>query len=160
MKDNQHIVTAFDDDLSELNISLQNLGKMAITQFELSIDALATQHQNTLDKIIKDDVNLDDLEAAIHEKAFEIIAVRSPLAQDLRHVLVALKIATILERTGEPAQPFSFKHAIIEKKLRILGRTGITDVMRSAPFEAVPASGFKPEGPQPVVAHPAWASVP
>ena len=58
MKDNQHIVTAFDDDLSELNISLQNLGKMAITQFELSIDALATQHQNTLDKIIKDDVKL------------------------------------------------------------------------------------------------------
>ena len=64
MKDNQHIVTAFDDDLSELNTSLQNLGKMAITQFELSIDALATQHQNTLDKIIKYDVNLDDLEAA------------------------------------------------------------------------------------------------
>ena len=42
VKDNQHIVAAFDDDLSELNISLQNLGKMAITQFELSIDALAT----------------------------------------------------------------------------------------------------------------------
>ena len=113
MKDNQHIVTAFDDDLSELNISLQNLGKMAITQFELSIDALATQHQNTLDKIIKDDVNLDDLEAAIHEKAFEIIAVRSPLAQDLRNVLVALKIATILERTGDYARNIANRTKVI-----------------------------------------------
>ena len=50
MKDNKHIVTAFDDDLAELNISLQSLGKMAITQFELSIDALATQIQQSHDK--------------------------------------------------------------------------------------------------------------
>jgi len=94
MEDKQHIITAFDDDLAELNSSLQDLGRLAITQFELAIDALATQHQSTLNQIIGDDVKLDELEAAIHEKALEVIALRSPRAQDLRHVLVALKIAT------------------------------------------------------------------
>ena len=51
------------------------------------------------------------------------------------------------KRMRKPAQLFSFKHVSFDKKLRILGRTGITDVMSSAPFEAVPANnGFKPEG--------------
>ena len=58
------------------------------------------------------------------------------------------------KRMRKPAQLFSFKHVSFDKKLRILGRTGITDVMSSAPFEAVPASGFKPDGePHSVVAH-------
>jgi phosphate transport system protein len=113
MEDKQHIITAFDDDLAELNSSLQDLGTLAITQFELAIDALATQHQSTLNQIIGDDVKLDELEAAIHEKALEVIALRSPRAQDLRHVLVALKIATILERTGDYARNIANRTKVI-----------------------------------------------
>ena len=113
MEDKQHIITAFDDDLAELNSSLQDLGRLAITQFELAIDALATQHQSTLNQIIGDDVKLDELEAAIHEKALEVIALRSPRAQDLRHVLVALKIATILERTGDYARNIANRTKVI-----------------------------------------------
>jgi phosphate transport system protein len=113
MEDKQHIITAFDDDLAELNSSLQDLGILAITQFELAIDALATQHQSTLDQIISDDAKLDELEAAIHEKALEVIALRSPRAQDLRHVLVALKIATILERTGDYARNIANRTKVI-----------------------------------------------
>ena len=113
MEDKQHIITAFDDDLAELNSSLQDLGRLAITQFELAIDALATQHQSTLNQIISDDVKLDELEAAIHEKALEVIVLRSPRAQDLRHVLVALKIATILERTGDYARNIANRTKVI-----------------------------------------------
>ena len=113
MEDKQHIITAFDDDLAELNSSLQDLGRLAISQFELAIDALATQHQTTLDQIISDDVKLDEIEAAIHEKALEVIALRSPRAQDLRHVLVALKIATILERTGDYARNIANRTKVI-----------------------------------------------
>ncbi|MDB4852380.1 phosphate signaling complex protein PhoU [Alphaproteobacteria bacterium] len=113
MEDKQHIITAFDDDLAELNSSLQDLGILAITQFELAIDALATQHQSTLNQIISDDAKLDELEAAIHEKALEVIALRSPRAQDLRHVLVALKIATILERTGDYARNIANRTKVI-----------------------------------------------
>ena len=44
MEDQQHISTAFDKDLSALNAMVQELGSLAITQFETAIDALATQH--------------------------------------------------------------------------------------------------------------------
>ena len=101
MEDQQHISTAFDKDLLTLNEMVRELGSLAIVQFETAIDALATQHMETLDQVISNDAKLDDLEAAIHEKAVEVIALRAPHAMDLRQVLVALKIATTLERTGD-----------------------------------------------------------
>ena len=113
MEDQQHISTAFDKDLSALNAMVQELGSLAITQFETAIDALATQHLATLDQIISNDAKLDDLEAAIHEKAVEVIALRSPHAKDLRQVLVALKIATILERTGDYARNIANRTKVI-----------------------------------------------
>ena len=58
-----HIITAFDEDLNELNNQVQKLGRLAVNQFVLSIDALATQHEQTLTKILADDVKLDALEA-------------------------------------------------------------------------------------------------
>ena len=108
-----HIITAFDEDLNELNNQVQKLGRLAVKQFDLSIDALATQHEQTLSKIVADDVKLDTLEAEIHEKALEILAVRSPHAGELRYVLAALKIATILERTGDYARNIANRTRVI-----------------------------------------------
>ena len=113
MQKSTHIITAFDEDLNELNNQVQKLGRLAVKQFDLSIDALATQHEQTLSKIVADDVKLDTLEAEIHEKALEIIALRSPHAGDLRYVLVALKIATILERTGDYARNIANRTRVI-----------------------------------------------
>lgn len=113
MEDQQHISTAFDKDLLALNEMVQELGSLAIVQFETAIDALATQHIETLDQVISNDAKLDDLEAAIHEKAVEVIALRAPHAKDLRQVLVALKIATILERTGDYARNIANRTKVI-----------------------------------------------
>ena len=113
MEDQQHISTAFDKDLLALNEMVQELGSLAIVQFETAIDALATQHIETLDQVISNDAKLDDLEAAIHEKAVEVIALRAPHARDLRQVLVALKIATILERTGDYARNIANRTKVI-----------------------------------------------
>lgn len=113
MERRTHIITAFDQDLNELNEQVQKLGRLAVKQFNLSIDALATQHEQTLSKILDGDAKLDTLEAEIHEKALEIIALRSPHASDLRHVLVALKIATILERTGDYARNIANRTRVI-----------------------------------------------
>ncbi|MDA0332541.1 MAG: phosphate signaling complex protein PhoU [Proteobacteria bacterium] len=113
MEEQQHISTAFDKDLLALNEMVQALGSLAIAQFETAIDALATQHVKTLDQIISNDAKLDDLEATIHEKALEVIALRSPHAKDLRQVLVALKIATILERTGDYARNIANRTKVI-----------------------------------------------
>ena len=109
----QHISSAFHRDLTDLNELLQNLGNLACNQFEKAIDGLATQNEKDLDEIITGDVVLDELEATIHEKAIEVMAPRSPRAKDLRYVLVALKVATILERTGDYARNIANRTKVI-----------------------------------------------
>ena len=114
MDSQKHISSAFDKDLTTLNDALQLLGKMAHRQFEAAINGLATQSDSDLDDIINGDAALDSLEAEIHEKAVEVIAIRSPLAKDLRYVLVALKVATILERIGDYARNIANRTKVIK----------------------------------------------
>ena len=99
--ENSHIVSAFDDDLNNLNMRIEQLGNMAKERFVMALDAIATQDEKAIDQIIKGDYELDVLEAEINKTAFEIIALRSPRASDLRRVIVASKIARIFERVGD-----------------------------------------------------------
>ena len=114
MDSQKHISSAFDQDLTDLNDALQQLGEMACQQFEAAINGLAMQSDANLDDIINGDAALDALEAEIHEKAVEVIAIRSPRAQDLRYVLVALKAATILERIGDYARNIANRTKVIK----------------------------------------------
>ncbi len=113
MDTQKHISSAFDQDLTILYDSLQQLGQLACQQLEGAIDGLATQNEAALDKVIKGDAALDQLEADIHEKAIEVIAIRSPRAKDLRHVLVALKVASILERMGDYSRNIANRTKVI-----------------------------------------------
>ena len=124
MDSQKHISSAFDQDLTTLNAALQQLGEMAHRQFEAAINGLATQIDSDLDDIINGDAALDSLEAEIHEKAVEVIAIRSPRAKDLRYVLVALKVATILERIGDYARNIANR----TKAIKVAGTENIPSV--------------------------------
>jgi len=109
----QHINSAFDQDLITLNEQVGELARLAGIQFENAIDALATQNEDQLNAVINGDKALDELEAQINEKALEVIAIRAPRAADLRHVLVALKVAAILERIGDYARNIANRAKVI-----------------------------------------------
>ena len=93
----EHIMTSFDNDLNNLNNNLLELGSLATQQFINSIDNLSTQDEKLINQLILKDKDLDELDQKIQQLGFEIIALRSPQAEDLRRVIVALKISTILE---------------------------------------------------------------
>ena len=113
MDTQKHISSAFDQDLAILNDTLQKLGDLACRQFEGAIEGIATQNEANLDRVIKGDAALDALEAEINEKVMEVITLRSPRAEDLRYVLVALKVAGILERTGDYARNIANRTKVI-----------------------------------------------
>ena len=113
MDKQKHISSAFDQDLTTLNDALQKLGDLACWQFESAIEGIATQHEADLDKVINGDAALDALEAEINAKVIEVITLRSPRAEDLRYVLVALKVATILERMGDYARNIANRTKVI-----------------------------------------------
>jgi phosphate transport system protein len=109
----KHIVSSFDRDLSELNQMVARLGGMAEQQLAASIDALETRAADKLDGIIGFDTTLDDLEFAINDRALEVIAMRSPMATDLRRIVAALKVGAVLERIGDYAKNIAKRTKVI-----------------------------------------------
>ena len=96
----EHIISAFDDDLNELDTLITKMGSLAFSQFIAVTDGMANEEAN-LKSLIKNDKKIDQLESEIYNKTVEIIAIRSPQANDLRRIITAPKIATFLERIGD-----------------------------------------------------------
>ena len=96
----EHINAAFDEDLDELDKLVTTMGNLALSQFVAVIDGLADESVE-LQSLISNDKKIDQLETEIYNKTVEIIAIRSPQANDLRRIITAPKIASFLERIGD-----------------------------------------------------------
>ncbi len=110
---NDHIITAFDEDLNDLNASVAQLAGLAEMQFKAVLDIMETKDLQNIDQIIANDIELDTLQAAISDQALQIIALRGPMADDLRRVVAALRVASMLERIGDYTKN-------IAKRLRVV----------------------------------------
>ena len=113
MEEKTHISTAFDRDLEDLNAKMLALGNLAIDQFTAAIELLATQDVEKLEKLIANDDVIDDLEAEIHERSLQIIALRAPRAEDLRIVMVMMRVAAIFERIGDYSRNIANRGKVI-----------------------------------------------
>jgi phosphate transport system protein len=110
-----HIVKAYDDDLASLTSMLAQMGGLAEEQLARSIDALARRDTKLADRVIQADEKLDAMEVAVEEKAILTIAKRQPMARDLRVIMVAIRIASDLERIGDLAKNIAKRsHAIYD----------------------------------------------
>jgi phosphate transport system protein len=110
-----HIVKAYDDDLALLKSMLSEMGGLAEEQLARSIDALVRRDTKLADAVVLADEKIDALEVAIEEKAVLTIAKRQPMAKDLRNVMVAIRIASDIERIGDLAKNIAKRaHAIYD----------------------------------------------
>lgn len=109
----EHIVSSFDRDLAELNQMVALLGGMAEQQFAAAIDALENRNASSIETIITKDGELDQLEKDLNDRAIEVIATRAPMATDLRRILSAVKIASVLERVGDYAKNIAKRSLVI-----------------------------------------------
>ncbi|MEO5598269.1 MAG: phosphate signaling complex protein PhoU [Novosphingobium sp.] len=96
-----HTVKAFDEDITRLRGLIAEMGGLAEVALGESIDALVRGDNVLADAIIARDKQIDALEAEIDKLAIRVIALRAPMADDLREVIAALKIAGVLERIGD-----------------------------------------------------------
>jgi len=101
MNMNSHIVTSFADDLESLSADILRMGGLAEAMIMDACNAVAKGDLETARKTVLQDREVDALEAAIEQRITTILALRQPMAQDLREVLAALKIANDLERVGD-----------------------------------------------------------
>jgi phosphate transport system protein len=99
----RHISTAFDNDLDELDRMVGKIGNLALSQYIAVIDGLG-RTDDDLKSLIANDRLIDNIETDIYNKTVEIIALRAPQANDLRHIIIAPKIASFFERIGDYAK--------------------------------------------------------
>ena len=100
----QHTVSAFDEDLGRLADDVGRLGELAAGEVADAISALAGRDAALARQVIERDPNLDSLELQIEERAVRLVAIRQPVAVDLRRALAAMKMAGNLERCGDLAK--------------------------------------------------------
>jgi phosphate transport system protein len=99
-----HTVSAYDKELENLRSSIARMGGLAEAQIAGAIDALFKRSADRAAQIVAGDQALDSLEIAIEKDAISILARRQPMASDLREIVSALKMSSILERIGDYAK--------------------------------------------------------
>lgn len=99
-----HIVKSFDDDLNQLVSTIAEMAGLAERQLADSISAMMRRDEQLASRVIEQDEGLDILEENIDGQVVRMLALRQPQAIDLRAIVVALKIASDLERVGDYAK--------------------------------------------------------
>jgi phosphate transport system protein len=99
-----HTTKVFDSDLIKLTQMVAQMGGLAQKQITDAIDALVRRDAALASQVIAADPKIDDLQRQIEEKAVETIALRQPMAIDLRALVAMLRIAGDLERIGDLAK--------------------------------------------------------
>ncbi|MBI2260389.1 MAG: phosphate signaling complex protein PhoU [Caulobacterales bacterium] len=97
----QHTVKAYGDELDQLTAEVARMGGLAEAQVADAIESVARRDVALGRAVIERDHKLDALHREIEKKAIRLIALRQPVASDLRRTLSAMKLATDLERTGD-----------------------------------------------------------
>lgn len=100
----QHTVTAYGDELEALTAEVARMGGLAEAQVTAAIDSVARRDVALAQSVMEKDARLDAMQHDIERKAIRLIALRQPMASDLRKALAAMKIAVDLERTGDLAK--------------------------------------------------------
>ncbi len=97
----EHTVKAFDEDITRLRGLISEMGGLAEVALQEAMDALVKGDNELADKVVKGDKKIDALESEVDKLAVRVIALRAPMADDLREVIAALKIAGVVERIGD-----------------------------------------------------------
>src|SRR5512132_4035813 len=100
----EHIVKSFDDQLRRLENLIAEMGGLAEAQLADAIDAMSKRDLDKAARVTADDQRIDDLELLVDQEAIAMLALRQPMAKDLREIVGALRAASMLERIGDYAK--------------------------------------------------------
>ncbi|WP_042690249.1 phosphate signaling complex protein PhoU, partial [Azospirillum sp. B506] len=96
-----HTIAAFDAELTALRGTIDRMGELVERQVALALDSLAGPDADIAGEVLKGDAEIDRLEAEVEAMTVRLLALRQPMAKDLREIVAALKIASNLERMGD-----------------------------------------------------------
>jgi phosphate transport system protein len=114
----EHTVKAFDDDITGLRGLIAEMGGLVELAVAEAMDALVRLDEVLAAEVVQRDKKIDKLEVEVDKRAIRVLALRAPMADDLREVVATLKIAGVLERIGDYAKNIAKRVGHIEGRSR------------------------------------------
>jgi phosphate transport system protein len=109
---NQHIVKSYGEELDQLTAEVARMGGLAEAQVNDAVAAVARRDVALAQSVVERDLRLDACQRDVEKRAVRLIALRQPMAGDLRKTVAALKISLELERVGDLAKNIA-KRALV-----------------------------------------------
>jgi phosphate transport system protein len=135
----KHTLTAFDDDMDEIRGLIAEMGARAEAAVVAAMKALREHDTDLAVKTRAEDKVIDHLETEVERLVVRTIALRAPMADDLRELIAALKMSAVIERIGDYAKNIAKRVPQMEGKItptggEQLGRMGdiVVEMIRNA----------------------------
>ncbi len=119
-----HIRSAFDNDLEAIQAQVMKMGGLVEAALLDAAEALETRDEALAERVRRGDVAIDALEDLIQTECARVIALRAPIATDLRTVLTVMRMAGSLERSGDYAKNLAKRSLVLAQMNQIEGSAG------------------------------------
>ncbi len=110
---NEHIVKSYGDELNSLAAECVRMGGLTEAQVADAVNGVVKRNQELAASVVIRDDKLDEAERDIERKTIRLIALRQPVADDLRRAVAAMKVANNLERCGDLAKNIAKRTLVI-----------------------------------------------
>jgi len=128
----EHTVRAFTEQLETLSASVAQMGGLAEAQLADAIEAIGRRDTALGEKAVAGDVRIDGMQQEIEDRSTKLLALRQPMAVDLRETLAAIKIASELERIGDLAKNIAKRAIVLNREQPIRLTQSLARMGRSA----------------------------
>ena len=98
-----HIIKSYDTELTRLTGEIVRMGQLSVRQLEAAIDVVERRDERAAQRVVDNDDTIDRMEQEVSHDVVRLLALRAPMAGDLRNVFAALRIAADIERIGDYA---------------------------------------------------------
>lgn len=112
----EHTVKSFGEQLEALSALVAQMGGLAEAQFAAAIEAIARRDSTAAERAVGGDARIDEIQQEIEERALKLLALRQPMAVDLRETLAAIKTAAELERIGDLAKNIAKRAMVLNRE--------------------------------------------
>ncbi|MDB5438932.1 MAG: phoU [Caulobacteraceae bacterium] len=118
-----HTVRSYEEELNQLAAEVARMGGLTEAQVSAAVEAVARRDVALSEAVVARDERIDALELDIENRCIRLVALRQPLADDLRQTLSAIKIAGNLERCGDLAKSIAKRGLVLNEAEPIIPLT-------------------------------------
>jgi len=131
MSDNAgHIVKSYEQELSQLRDLVTRMGGLVESQLAMATDAVVEGDSNAAARAVEQDPAVDAIEREAEQFVIRLLALRQPVASDLRQIVATLKITTDLERIGDYAANIAKRSIVLNQFNLPFSLSGIGNMAR------------------------------